>query len=129
MIYNLVQYLVVQLPALDFVADGFGPNSPVEATTIKNTGGNVDHWYNRSDDAIQILSRAKDTVTAYYNINLVYELLKNRYHLELPSVTVKSILYAAIQTYQISPVQKPGYIGSDDENLEMYSFNITVTTK
>ena len=119
MIYNLVQYLTVQLPSITFVADGFSPDSPINAITAIDHGGNVAHWYDREDVAIQILSRHKNVTKSKYDIGLVYEKLKNRFLLLLPSATVDEILYPAIQTYQISPVQRPGYIGGDDNNLEM----------
>lgn len=129
MIYNLVNYVQTQLSALVIVANGFAPDSPVEAITISQEGGTPGHWYDRNDNAIQILSRSNSTTKAKYNIELVYSLLKNRFGLLLPSVTVDSILYEAIQTYQISPIQVPGYLGNDDENLEMWSYNLMATTK
>ena len=102
MIYNLVEYLKTELTALNFVANGFAPDSPVEATNISQTGGNEAHNHDRGDWAVQILSRASSSVQAKVNIDLVYAKMKNRFNLELPSVTVDNVVYAAVQTYQIS---------------------------
>lgn len=129
MIYNLIEYIVTELSTLNIVANGFSPDSPITAITVKQSGGDPAHWHPRKDFTFQILSRSNEPTVAKYNIDLVYNLLENRYGLELPSVTVDNIVYSTVQTYQISPIQIPGDIGSDDENLEMWSFNIMVTTK
>ena len=61
-------------------------------------------------------------------IEAVYNLLKNKFGVLLPRVIVGDTEYEDVQTYQISPLQTPGYIGSTEENLEMFSFNLTITT-
>jgi len=128
MIYNLAQYLIVNLATINFVVNGFSPDSDQDEIMISETGGEPQHWYNRTDWAVQILSRGKNVNTAKKNIESVYNLLKNKLGLLLPQVTVGGILYPAIQTYQISPIQTPGYLGSNEENMEMFSFNLTITT-
>lgn len=128
MVYNLVEYVNTQLPTLIIVVDGFVTDSPQESLTFINQGGDEAHWINRGDWSIQVLSRALNQFNAKYNIEQIYNLLLNRIHLPLPEVTVNSILYPSIIAYQISPVQKPTYIGADDKNLETYSYNMIVTT-
>jgi hypothetical protein len=129
MIYNLVEYCSVQLPSINFTANGFNPDSPIECVAISQTGGDPAPWYDRNDYSVQILSRASSAPVAKENADSVFNLLKKRFGLQLPSVTVNSILYPAITTYQFVWRQEPSYIGADDENLEMWSFNLTVTTK
>ena len=128
MIYNLLQYLKTNLPTIDFVANGWNPDSDQDTVMISETGGDPKHWYDRTDWAVQILSRGKNTNIAKENADDVYNLLKNRFGLTLPQVIVNGVVYEAIKTYQISPLQTPSYLGATPENLEMFSFNLTITT-
>ncbi len=128
MIYNLVAYLTANLTTIDFIANGLSPDSPQTAIMVSDTGGEPQHWYARTDWAVQVLSRSKSVDTAKQNIDAVYALLKNRFGLTLPEATVGGIVYPAIVGYQISPIQTPGYIGTTEEHLEMFSFNLTITT-
>ena len=95
---------------------------------LRQTGGDVVHHYDRSDLAVQFLSRAGSSVVAKEQIDDVYELLKNKLRILLPEKTVKAKVYPAVQTYRIVPMQVPGYIGADDVNLEMWSVNFIITT-
>ena len=130
MIYNLVEYLETELPTLVFTSNGWLPDTAEEANTVIDNGGDAPPIINRREWAIQIMSRAADKNDAYINIYAIFDQLNDRYSaLELPAVTVKSILYPAILTYQITANQLPGYIGSSNTNLEMYSVNFRITTK
>jgi len=128
MIYNLVQYLIVNLPLINFVANGFGPDSEQDIIMVSETGGDVQHWIDRTDWAVQVISRAKNMNIARKNAYSVYNLLKNKLEFMLPEVTVDEVVYPAVKTYQTSPLQSPGYLGADEKHLEMFSFNLTITT-
>lgn len=128
MIYNLVEYLTVQLAALVFVANGWSADSPAESVVVIQSPGDPKHFYPRTDWTVQIMSRSLDAVTAKENIDSVYALLKNKWNVLLPEVTVRSTVYSEVQTYQISPLQTPAYVGADDKNLEAWSFNLTIVT-
>ena len=127
MIYNLINYLKVQLPTLDFVANGFSVKSPSESITVIQTGGTVEHWYVRTDVTAQILSRAEYSDKAKQNIDKVYNLLLNKFGLTLPAIVVNGKVYPEVILWQVSPIQYPGYIGADEENLEKWSYNIKAT--
>ena len=129
MIYNLVEYLRLQLPTLNFIANGWDPDSEQNSIVINDTGGDPNHWILRTDWAIQIMSRANSVVLAKEQADAVYNLLKNKIGITLPQVTVNDIIYSEVKTFQISPMQTPGYLGADDRRLEMFSFNIIVITK
>lgn len=129
MIYNLVQYLLTNLTSINFVANGFNPESDQDAVMVRETGGEPQHWYDRTDWAVQVISRSKNVAIAQLNAYSVYNLLKNKFGLLLPEATVGEDVYSAIQTYQVSPLQTPNYLGADDKHLEMFSFNLTITTK
>lgn len=128
MIYNLAQFLITNLPSIAFVVNGWNVDYQ-DQIMISETGGDPNHWYDRTDWTVQILSRARDVNVAKENIESVYNLLKNRFGLKLPQVTVNTIVYPELKTYQISPIQTPSYIGATEEHFEMFSFNLTITTK
>jgi len=128
MIYNLVQFLINNLPSIDFVANGFSPDSLQTQVMVSETGGEPQHWYDRTDWTVQVISRSAKVNVAKQNADSVYAILKNRFGLLLPQAIVDGVTYPALQTYQISPIQTPGYIGATEENLEMFSFNLTITT-
>ena len=130
MIFNLVEYLNTQLTPLIFTSNGWLKDTPEEALAVIENGGSVPAWINRKDFAIQILSRANSKVLARKNANTVFDYLNNRFSgLVIPAVTVEAVVYPAVTTYQILANQIPGYIGSTDANLEMYSVNFRITTE
>jgi hypothetical protein len=128
MIYNLVAYFKAQLPSLNFVANGWNPESPIDSLMIRQTGGEPQHWYDRTDWSVQIISRSKNPVLSKTQIDQAYSEIKNKFGIELPQVTVDGTVHSAVKTYQISPIEAPGYIGADEENLEMWSLNLSITT-
>ena len=128
MIYNLLQYLQDNLPDISFVVNGFSIDSEIDEIMIGETGGEPQHWYDRTDWAVQIISRSSNVTVAKQNIEAVYSLLKNKFGVLLPRVIVGDTEYEEVKTYQVSPLQTPGYIGSTEENLEMFSFNLIITT-
>lgn len=127
MIYNLVRYLITEFPTINFVAEAFNSQSPEDCIQVQDTGGQVNHDNGRQDVTVQFKSRSKDNWLARRDIELVFEKVKNRFGLELPEVTVNSIIYSAVMTYRIVPIQKFGYIGTSSENHHMYTFNSIVT--
>ena len=128
MIYNLTAYLVTNLPAVDFVANGWTEESPANSVLVRQTGGDVVHHYDRTDFAVQFISRAESAVVAKEQIDDVYDLLKNKLGVLLAAKTINTVVYPAVQTYRIVPMQAPGYIGADDVNGEMWSVNFIITT-
>lgn len=128
MLFNLVEYLAGQLPNINFEANGFTPDSNQDQIMLSETGGEPEHWYDRTDWTVQVLSRGIDKVVAKQNIDSVYSILKNKFGLVLPEVTVNAVVYPAVTAWQISPIQTPAYLGATVENLEMFSFNLTITT-
>lgn len=127
MIWNLIEYLVTQHPSFPFTVNGFSPEERKEEIVLNETGGNVAHWYDRNDFTVQIIARFNSVVEGREQMFDVYTTLLNRFNLELPEKTVNSVVYPALQTYQISPVQSPAYLGQDSEGMARFSFNIVVT--
>jgi len=129
MIYNLLQYLIVNLPLIVFIANGWSPDSDEDSVMVSDTGGDPKHFYLRTDWAVQIISRAMNVNVAKENVDNIYSLLKNKFGITFPEITVNGVVYPAVKTYQISPLQTPGYLGADEKHLEMFSFNLIITTK
>ena len=128
MIYNLFSYLKINLPDIVLIAGGLGINSPQECICVIDSGGAPDHDGLKTDHSVQILGRGLDSNKVRVRIYSVYNLLKNRFSLVLPEISVGDTIFPEVKTYQISPNQSPGYLGSDGSNLEMWSFNLIVTT-
>lgn len=126
--YSLYEYLRLAFPSIDFFVDAKTKTSPQTGVLIKDTGGDPMHWFDRTDWTIQFLSFAKNVVEGRALLYSVYEEMKNRFGLVIPSITVNGITYDEIKTAQISPIQTPGYLGTDDDGLHIWSFNIQVTT-
>ena len=127
MIYNLYEYLKTAFPALTFIVDGWIDNSPVDSMLLTATGGDPQHWFDRTDFTVQLISLYSNKVSTKQNIDLVYTELKNRFGLPLPEATVNSVVYPALIAAQISPIQSPGYIGTDQNKNHMYSVNFKIT--
>lgn len=127
MIYNLYKYIKNNLTGLTYAVNGWSIHSPEQCVAIIHRGGIPDHDNIKQIVSVQVMSRALENNDAHVDITSVYNLLKNRFGLVLPEVTVGDTVFPEVKTYQISPIQIPGYIGSDRGNLHMWSFNLTVT--
>jgi len=127
LIYNLVKYLVDGNPGLSYCANGFKENSPDDCTSVNEGQGIEQSWYNREDITIQVVSRALKGTTARINNKSSYNLIKKKYGLTLPEVTVESVVYPAVKTWAIRPVTTPTYIGDDENGRPMYTFNVEIT--
>ena len=130
MIYNLYQYLKNAFPLFDFVVDGWDDDSASESNMIRQTGGTTPSWFTREDYTVQILTRAKEKLYAHSEINEIYQNLRNRFGLILPAITGKikdvNVVFPAVMTAQVSPLQIPGYIGTDNNRRHLYSYNIKI---
>lgn len=125
---NFVNYILTQLPLQKFVQDDFLICSPNNCTAIINNGGTQDGYYERQDFNIQFLTRNDDRYYAKKESQAIYNLIRNKFGLVLPEVTIGGDIYPEIITAKITPNQPPGAIGADDEKRFMYSFNIVITT-
>ena len=129
MIYNLAHYLITQLGTIHFTVDGWTINSDETGVLITQIGGYPTAWYDRTSYSIQVTARSVDRTISRSMIYAVYNKLKNRFGLTLPTVTVAGTVYPAIVAYQISPDNVPMYMGADDKNLEVWSATFRVITK
>lgn len=126
MIYNLSEFVKVNSTVTP-ITNGFDANSPDEAVALNQSGGSDNSRGLKVDMNVQFLSRATSRTASRRLIQIVYNLLKNRFRIDLPAITVDGEVFPAVVAYQITPLQIPGYIGTDDNGLHMWSVNFQVT--
>ena len=129
--YNLYKWLI-EIDALEdivFYVNGLPENAVDECVRIDGTGGVPGHQFPRIEDRVQLLSRSLNKLNAQNNIQLVYGQLFNQYALTLPAYVCGGSLptYPAVRVAQISPIQTPCYIGTDDQGRHIWTFNIVIT--
>lgn len=127
MIYNLVEY-ISDNTSLTLTTNGFQPDGQDNIVCINEGSGNERPWFDRKDTTVQILSRATDKTTARTNSYTVYNLIKKKYGLTLPSVTIGSETFSAVTAWGIRPVNTPQYAYDDDNGRAIYSFSVEITT-
>lgn len=125
---NLVQYLRDRALGITIVADVLTEESPINCVVISQSGGSPDHFYPRTDWRFQVLSRARASTDAKAACEKVYVVLKNKWDLVFPAVTVDGVVYPTVTGNQVSPIQTPAGIGADQANLFMWVFNLMVVT-
>lgn len=130
-IYNFVQYLRDQFPAEIIYVNirqklATQDNIPDRNILVRPTGGINQPWFHFNQPTVQIITRDKDAPNALELANNVFEDLKTRIGLVLPSITVNGILYSEVQTSQISAIQSPSIIGVDDLGRIEYTTNYQI---
>lgn len=129
MIYNLLQYLIINLATIAFVSNGFQQDTIDNAVNVSEGGGIPDPQIDRKDFVIQVMSRAKDKPKARKLSYDVYNLINKKFGLTLPSDTVDGESFPAVKTWKITAVALPGFIGNDENGRPLFSTNYTVTTE
>lgn len=125
MIYNLAQLLKDNTSLTIFVN---GYDDDTRGVAVNQTGGEESFMSIKNDFTVQFMSRADTRVAAYEDIMTVYNYLKNRFIVVLPEVTINEITYPSITVYGFVPIQIPGYVGTDENRLHMWSVNIQIIT-
>jgi hypothetical protein len=125
-IHNFVKWLENNLSSLVFIKHNFRSSSPDNCTMVKQNGGLSKAQFDRKEILIQLLTRNIEDNEAFVVTNTIFNLCKRQFMIELPSVTIDSIVYPAVIVAQISPNQTPGGIGCDENGRYMYSFNVTI---
>lgn len=128
MIYNLLAYLIAQLATISFTTNGFKKVSTKNVVVLSENGGDPNHYHDRKDYAIQIMSRAEDQPTARKQAYDVYNLINDKFGLTLPENTVKGETFPEQKTWRIIANALPGYIGDDENGLPIFSTNYIITT-
>lgn len=131
MIFNFVQYLRNQFPTETIYANSMvlvstQQSIPDRMVLIRETGGSENPWLRYSQPTVQILVRDKSAPAARKLTYEIFENVTSRFGLILPAITVGSDTYTAIQTLQISAIQKPFCLGADENGRIEFSTNYKI---
>lgn len=137
MIFNLGEYLSLAFPAETIYVNERIVISPATKildrnVLIQETGGPEKRVV--KNPSVQIICRDKSPVNARELAYLIYNKLQStnliggRFGVVLPAVTVRGILYPAVQTYQISAINVPQTLGKDGEGRSEFSLNFQFYT-
>lgn len=131
MIYNLVQYLRNQFPSeniypVSMYLTSSQQSIPDRIVVVRDTGGVEQPWTRYSEPTIQILTRDTNAPACRKLAFDIFNEITSRFGLILPSITVGSTTYNAIQTAQISAIQKPFLIGADENGRIEYTTNYKI---
>lgn len=123
--YNLTNWLRTNT-GLDIKVNGRPVNETGDSIILNAKGGPVAARELRNDYAVQVQVKNSDPVDAKQNIDIVYNEMLNRYCMTLPEVTVKGKVYAEVTVAQMSPMQSPAYIGTDENGLHLWTVNFRI---
>jgi hypothetical protein len=128
MIYNLSKYISNNSSIVPST-NGFDEEYPELQVAIIERGGSETPIIGTGNYSVQVISRDKSRLTSKQLIQVVYNLLSNRFNLDLPEVTVDGTLYPALTLAGSVSRQLPGYIGTDEEGRHRWSTNFAITTE
>ena len=131
MIYNLVELLRNQFPAETIYINGRSllagqENIPDRNILVTDTGGTEKPWILRSDVTVQIITRDADSPKAGKMAMDIFYFLTSRFGLILPQITIDGDLYPQIHTAKITAIQRPYFLGVDEEGRSEYTTNYIV---
>jgi len=131
MIFNLVQYLRVQFPTEVIYSNVMNLRTtqtiiPDRVVIVRDTGGTEQPWTRYSEPTIQILTRDTNAPASRKLSFDIFNNITSRFGLILPSITVGSDTYPAIQTAQISAIQKPYLLDTDENGRIEYVTNYKI---
>jgi hypothetical protein len=128
MVYNLVKYLLDNSSLTEIYANGFQAKSGDDCLTVKEGPTDERDWFNRQDQTIQILSRAKVKDNARKQLIEIRTLINKKYGLTFPLINVNGVDYPEIKTWACRPVSGIQYAGDDDKGRHVFSVYFDITT-
>lgn len=134
MIYNFVEYLKNEFPAEKFYTNIRATEAgqdfiPDRCFLVNESGGAFKAWTFYTEKTVQVIARDLDAPTSREMAWDIFEKLKTRIGLILPSVTVKGVVYPAIQVSQISAIQEPYNLGADENGRVKFTTNYHIIFK
>jgi hypothetical protein len=126
--FNLVQYIrdntLVDTNVFDLTVDGFLEDSKNECFNFIQSGGPpLGDFGNVENPSVQVIARGEDKTVVRSETFQIYDQLKANYALTFPEYNEDGLVYPAVEVAQISAVQPPGYIGTDDDGRHLYANN------
>ncbi len=107
---------------LDMFANSYPARAPDECLLVIDNGGTRDAYWERSDRAIQVVSRSSIYPAAYDKIQRVCDL----FHGETARANYQLGQY---YVYTSRMAQEPGYIGDDEKGRPEISVNLVFTVR
>lgn len=130
MIYNFTQLLKDQFPSETIYTNGRlsigGAEIPDRNLLVNESGGVERPWIRTKTATVQIIARDRDTVACRDLAYDVFNFLTSRFGLLLPSVIVGGLTYPEFKSAQITAIQLPYNLGSDEEGRIEYSTNYEI---
>ena len=127
--WNVIQYLTDNT-ALDMpvCVDGLDPENSRDQISFTLSGGTKQNdAYAIASPELQVLVRSKSSTKAKKQVFKIFNLLDNKFGLELPEYSDGTYQYEAVTVPQISSVQIPSYIGADNNFAHMWVVNFNLT--
>ena len=122
MIYNIVYYAQSQT-SYTIKANGTPSGFKGNVIIMNLRGGDTPARINRTEYSLQLVVKNEQQVLGNEIIKDIYDVFDDIYNFILPEVTVNSKVYPAVTVAQCSPNQYPGYIGTDENGLHLFSVN------
>lgn len=125
MIFNTRKYLADNTGVTTYadpkdITDG-NTQVPDKIIQLIEEQGSSTAWFKFNTYQLQVIVRDTDSPKARLLAYTVYNLLDNKFGLELPEVTVDGIIYASMKFAQISANTEPGFLGYDDNGRAEWS--------
>jgi hypothetical protein len=131
-IYNFVQHLRNEFPALDFYAN-IRENTALQVTLpdrcilVQDSGGPSQPWTKYSTAHFQVLNRDLSSPVAAKDAKDIFDELHGRFGLILPAaLNVNGVNYPAVQVSEIAAIQLPYCIGQDGAGRTSFTTNYGV---
>jgi hypothetical protein len=133
MIWNFVTYLrsVATLVNERFYVDAKDiinseTKVPDRMVLIQESGGTPVPIIKNTTVMIQIITRDIDVAKCRLLAFKIFDEINDRFGLILPAVTIDGVVYAAIQTGQISANSEPQFLGYDEQGRPEFSTNYRI---
>ena len=132
MIYNLVQYLRDQFPAeviypVEMYKTSTQQSIPDRIIILRDSGGIEQPWTRYSSPTIQIYSRDDNPPASRKLAYDIYDhFQEHQFGLILPAITVGVTTYPAVQIAQISAIQQPYKLNTDENGRTEYTTNYKI---
>lgn len=132
MIFNLTQYLRTEFPGeviypVEKYLVAGQQTIPDRIIILRDSGGIEQPWTRYSEPTIQILTRDNNPPASRKLAYDIYDhIQEHQFGLILPAITIGADTYPAIQIAQISAIQQPYKLGTDENGRTEYTTNYKI---
>lgn len=132
MLFNLVQYLRTNFPTETIYANSMHLVSgstivPDRLVVVRDTGGVEQPWTRYSQPTVQIWNRDNNAPASRKLAYDIYDHIQShQFGLILPAITVGTDTYSAVQIGQISAIQEPFLLETDENGRVIFTTNYKI---